>query len=113
VESFEELNDKILAKATAFKEKSESFAQDARSLLPLVDYDPCELVSRKADKTSFVRFDTNSYSVPTQFAHALSAGSRHPFRSPDSKAPKSRSRFIRDALARDASLPSSPTTWAF
>jgi hypothetical protein len=35
----------------------------------LVDYDPCELVSRKADKTSFVRFDTNSYSVPTRFAY--------------------------------------------
>jgi len=69
VESFEELNDKILAKATAFKEKSESFAQDAQVFLPLVDYEPCELVSRKADKTSFVRFDTNSYSVPTRFAY--------------------------------------------
>ncbi|MBA3243208.1 MAG: IS21 family transposase [Acidobacteria bacterium] len=67
--SFEELNRVLLAKALAFKENSPTFGEDAVALLPLADYEPCRLVACKADKSSFVRFDGNAYSVPTNFAH--------------------------------------------
>jgi transposase len=67
--SFEELNAALLAKALAFKEKSETFGEDASAFLPLAHYEPCKLASCKADKTSLVRFEGNSYSVPTEFAH--------------------------------------------
>jgi transposase len=78
-QSFEELNAMLLTKALAFKEKTESFERDASLLLPLVDYEPCKLAACKADKTSFVRFEGNSYSVPTKFAHRSLLVSATPF----------------------------------
>jgi transposase len=65
--SFEELNERLLAKALANKEKAEMFQEESSSLLPLADYAPSRLEKRKADKLSLVTFESNSYSVPTQF----------------------------------------------
>jgi hypothetical protein len=65
--SLEELNAKLLAKALAHKEKLELFQGESTSLLPLADYAPSRLEERKADKLSLVTFESNSYSVPTQF----------------------------------------------
>jgi transposase len=67
--SFEELNAMFLERATLEKERSKNFREDASLFLPLADYEPCKLVSCQADKTSFVRFEGNSYSVPTKYAH--------------------------------------------
>lgn len=39
--------------------------------LPAVDFSTDTVVSVVADKTAFVRFDTNDYSVPTKFARAV------------------------------------------
>jgi transposase len=63
--SFEELNAKLLTKATLHKEHAELFPKE--TLLPMADYAPCRLVERKADKLSLVKFEGNSYSVPTKF----------------------------------------------
>lgn len=65
--SFEELNAKLLAKATLHKEKAELFQKETTAFLPLADYAPCRLEERKADKLSLVKFEGNSYSVPTQY----------------------------------------------
>jgi hypothetical protein len=67
-DSFQELNEMLLAKALAAKEKSERFAKEAAGLLPLRDYAPCRLVEARADKLSLVCFEGSSYSVPTSFA---------------------------------------------
>ena len=64
-DSFEELNARLLAKAIQHKERSELFAKE--TLMPLADYSACRLVERKADKLSLVKFEGNSYSVPTKF----------------------------------------------
>ena len=64
--SFEELNKTLLDTALAFKAKAELFEADARRFLPVPDYEPSRLVEAKVDKTSLVRFETNSYSVPTE-----------------------------------------------
>jgi transposase len=66
-DSFEELNVKLLARATFHKEKTELFEKEAAAFLPLADYAPCRLEQRKADKLSLVKFEGNSYSVPTQY----------------------------------------------
>lgn len=66
-DSFEELNAKLLAKALAHKEKAELFEKETAAFLPLADYSPCRLEERKADKLSLVKFEGNSYSVPTQY----------------------------------------------
>jgi len=67
-ESWDELNERLAAKATERKDKADQFAQDAARFLPLAEYRPCRLASAKADKLSLVRFDGASYSVPTKFA---------------------------------------------
>lgn len=64
--SFEELNQMLYEKALAFKAKAELFAKDTARFLPVPDYEPSRLVEAKVDKTSLVRFETNSYSVPTE-----------------------------------------------
>ena len=66
-DSFEELNARLLAKATVHKEKSELFQNETVAFLPLADYAPCRLEERKADKLSLVKFEGNSYSVPTKY----------------------------------------------
>lgn len=63
--SFEELNAELLAKATRHKERAERFQNE--TLMPLADYAPCRLVERKADKLALVKFESNSYSVPTKY----------------------------------------------
>ena len=47
------------------------FAQEQAFLLPLPDPMPCveQVLPVPVDKTAFVRFDTNSYSVPPAYAH--------------------------------------------
>lgn len=64
VESFEELNAMLVAKATAVRDKAERFAEDVARLLPLADYKPCRLVQVKVDKLSLATFEGSSYSVP-------------------------------------------------
>jgi hypothetical protein len=66
-DSFEELNANLLAKALANKERAELFPKETAAFLPLADYAPCRLELRKADKLSLVKFEGNSYSVPTQY----------------------------------------------
>jgi transposase len=66
-ESFDELNASLLDKALAHKERAERYAEESAALLPLADYAPCRLTSAKVDKLSLVRFEGNSYSVPTRF----------------------------------------------
>jgi transposase len=46
-------------------------AEDQAAFLPLpaVPFDACQKVPTRANLESLVRFDTNDYSVPTQFAH--------------------------------------------
>jgi len=65
-ESWEDLNRLLLAKAQAFKDGSESFAEDAAHLLPLPDHEPSRMVSGKVDKLGLVRFENCFYSVPTR-----------------------------------------------
>jgi transposase len=64
--SFEELNDRLLSKAEIHRDRSERFREEI--LLPLANYAPCRLTERKADKLSLLKFEGNSYSVPTKFA---------------------------------------------
>jgi transposase len=65
-DSFEELNEMLMQKALANKAAhAEKFAEDTARLLPLPDYEPCRLEERLVDKLSLVRFETCSYSVPT------------------------------------------------
>lgn len=66
VAGFEELNERLLAKATAARDKAERFAEDAARLLPLADYKPCRLVQVKIDKLSLATFETCWYSVPCE-----------------------------------------------
>jgi len=66
-ESFQELNKMLLEKALGVKAKAERFEADAKRFLPVPDYEPSRLVEAKVDKTSLVRFESNSYSVPTEF----------------------------------------------
>lgn len=64
VESFEELNARLLAVAIAQRDASERFAEDAARLLPLADYKPCRLRQVKIDKLCLATFEGSSYSVP-------------------------------------------------
>ena len=64
VSSFEELNERLLAKAIAARDKAERFGEDAARFLPLADYKPCRLVQVKIDKLSLATFETCGYSVP-------------------------------------------------
>ena len=64
-DSWEDLNEHLLAEALKNKEaKAEAFAKDAAAMLPLVDYEPCRLVSAKPDKLGLVQFENCFYSVP-------------------------------------------------
>lgn len=66
-DSFEELNRMLQERALANQEaNAEKFAEDAARLLPLPDYEPSRLEERLVDKLSLVRFETCSYSVPTE-----------------------------------------------
>jgi transposase len=66
--SFEELNDRLLSKATLHRDGAERFREETFAFLPLASYAPCRLTERKADKLSLLKFESNSYSVPTKFA---------------------------------------------
>ena len=65
--SFAELNRMLLEKAQADKEaNAQAFVQDSARLLSLPDYESSRMEERRVDKLGLVRFETCSYSVPTE-----------------------------------------------
>jgi transposase len=80
VESLEELNAHLRERCLHYLDHTQSrqsetvgerLEQERPSLLPIPAYPPqcCRIVSLKADKSALVQFETNRYSVPSQYAY--------------------------------------------
>lgn len=80
VDSLEELNAGFRQQCLAYQKTTqarqektvgERFEAEKEYLLPLPAYPPecCRIVPVKANKSALVRFDTNSYSVPSEYAY--------------------------------------------
>lgn len=80
VESLEELNAHLRERAQAYLEQTQARQQESVGkrleherphLLPLPQHPPqcCRIVSLKADKSALVQFETNRYSVPSEYAY--------------------------------------------
>jgi len=77
VESLEELNKKIglfekernnrVHRSTG-KKPADALGEEKLKPLPQIDYKPYRLVQAVVSKTAFVEFETNRYSVPSQYA---------------------------------------------
>lgn len=81
VSSLDELNEQLrgccdlyLSHTQARKEKTvgDYLQQEQPSLLPLPEYQPecCRIISVKANQSSLVQFETNRYSVPSEYAYS-------------------------------------------
>lgn len=77
VESLEELNKKIAlfekernnrVHRTTGKTPVEALQEEKLTSLPQIDYKPYRLVQAVVSKTGFVEFETNRYSVPSQYS---------------------------------------------
>lgn len=80
VGSLSELNRHLLERCKAYQERiqqrqtitvGERLEQERASLLPIPQYPPecCRIVSLKANQMALVQFETNRYSVPSQYAY--------------------------------------------